>query len=218
MEPNLENEILDALYDYFQDHSGSPEMMFSELCNALGVSPRDSNFKDQLFSLKSKKLIESQSSDDGQAGRASITPAGIEIAKDRMKTIDPHGIIPKLYSIISKIALSDDALKKAYHASLPAGNFSPQAKTVRSVIAHLCDSDIEGHPLLTFAQHLADIPDITDTIAKKLKNWSEQTALKYEIDLNPEKTKPQCKADPMSPYLLVIIDDDPGNQNRDKGN
>jgi len=191
MEPNLENEILDALYDYFQDYSGSPEMMFSKLCNAVGMSPQDRNFHYQLFSLKEKEWIVSQALEDGQGGMAFLTPAGIKIAKDRMKTIDPHGIIPELYSIISEIALSE--LTKAYHASLPAGNFSPHATTVRSVIAHLCD--IEGHPLLTFAQHLADLPDITDTTVKKLKNWSEQAALKFGIDLNPEKTKPQCKAD-----------------------
>ncbi|RLB93184.1 MAG: hypothetical protein DRH26_04530 [Deltaproteobacteria bacterium] len=73
MKDDLESKILDALYQNFQDHPDSPEMMFNELYEAINVPSQDKdkiiNVQFQICSLKEKGWVKSQSLKDGQGGK-----------------------------------------------------------------------------------------------------------------------------------------------------
>lgn len=91
MQENLETAILDALYDFFDSHLGSPQMTFGELYGAIGVSLDDEeNVRKvlfQLYCLQGKKWVEYQSFEDGLGGSVEITSAGIKVVEDRRKII-----------------------------------------------------------------------------------------------------------------------------------
>jgi hypothetical protein len=91
METNLEKTILGALYDHRESSLGSPEMTFSELYDAIGVSPDDKKrvgeVRHQLFSLKNRKWVEYQALEDGSGGMAVITPRGARVIEDSRQTM-----------------------------------------------------------------------------------------------------------------------------------
>jgi len=91
METNLETAILNALYDYFESHLGSPQMPLFDLCEEIGVSPDNEEIVRkitlQLYCLKSNHWVDYQAVSDGLGGLATITTKGIKVAEDRRKFI-----------------------------------------------------------------------------------------------------------------------------------
>jgi len=87
METNLETAILNALYDYFESHLGSPAMTLSDLYKAIGYSPNNKGglrqILAQLSCLKGRKWVDYQAVEDGFGGLAWITNEGIRVAEDR---------------------------------------------------------------------------------------------------------------------------------------
>ncbi|MDM8526385.1 hypothetical protein QUF80_23655 [Desulfococcaceae bacterium HSG8] len=107
MDANLETRILDALYKYYQDYPGAPEMPFKKLYKAICVSRKDrEKVHHQLYLLEKKGWAESESLADGQAGMAKITPDGIQVAKDRISREDSTH--PKCGSLTPKMCNRDN--------------------------------------------------------------------------------------------------------------
>jgi hypothetical protein len=90
-ETDLETAILEALLNHYSSYPDSPEMTFSELYYAIGISSdhrkKVGEVWYQLFTLQKKGWIAYQSLADGSGGEVRIEPAGIKIARDRQQII-----------------------------------------------------------------------------------------------------------------------------------
>ncbi len=83
---NLESAILDVLFDHYSSHPDSPEMTFTELYEAIGISSNErGEVWYQLFSLQEKGGVKYQSLPDGSDSAVEILSAGIKVAQDRPK-------------------------------------------------------------------------------------------------------------------------------------
>jgi len=84
MSVNLQDAILEIIYEYYGFHPGSPKMLFSALCDKLFANPSHiqiARVQGELFILQKKGWVDYDLTESGKAGLTWIEPDGIRIAE-----------------------------------------------------------------------------------------------------------------------------------------